>query len=898
MAITFHKDNKIKFEFNPTNIYQGVPLNVVGASKDAPDCGISFNDSNAVFVAKCGNDITGTGTQSNPVQTISKAITLCVSTKNYIVILDSEEYSEDNVVLTSYVKGIYSANGQSASITFTNNPQLQHVDNFDIMVQPTKNGNISISGKNFHGVWWLTDGNLLTLYHTYTFYSQHSLYTFTYYFMVTNPKTSEVIKNLTTIGSFTVTQSVVFDSFILDVVPLPDGKFVCAILEGTEFNIYVKKYGNAQSNYTVEVPTKQIVYVSPVENEAKNIRLVLKNSSTILVLGTYIEAMTYKGRIVAMEMDYNCNITKSLTVLYTGTSIADYYFCLYPYYDTDTGYLYLMFGRWQEIEGGFYNYNPLFMIINYKNNTVIKTPTVLSANIYYVNAINSSDPLNPYDSLGIMYHAWNIVKLDNGNFYLQFMDGSNWYVYASTKFIIINPTGTILTSQTLTTTKSLKDVLNILKLKDGGISFFDTTSAYADTRLQTKRFYNDGSTYINTTNKIISAATYSSPLSILQYEDSAYLTILWRYNNKLYTAIVSGLLNDCVKMVDNITFYNLTIKNNTIDTQKRIFKGTGNLTLQYCTLQSKKQRPECAVNHTIGSIIGNVTIQHSVIFHSDEGLIATKVTDCFVEYSLFYFILYGYCLKLSSLAEANILVNHSVFFNTYGGINIDTALISGNIKNSIFHSDALYDINIVNNTGTIYLLNSIYTGLITGLESAIDCKLINPLFVNEGAYGVESVDLHLRTVYLGYPQNSPAFQLADDGSDSGAYIMNYIILPQQRDMIILPKPRIDITIEPVNPQIVSNKVGQVFTKRDGLQKIYTLTWNSLLLDDYKKLLKMISCKNNSIYFYPDAITNCDFINCKLIYTSLSASSQWPIQFETGYQNLVIKLGHEFEFVED
>ncbi len=895
MAITFHKDNKIKFEFNPTNIYQGVPINTVGASKDVPDCGIVFDDSNAVFVAKSGSDITGTGIQSNPVQTISKAITLCTPSKNYIVILDSEEYSEDNVVLTSYVKGIYSANGQSASITFTNNPQLQHVDNFDIMVQPTKNGDVSIEGKNFNGAWWLTDGNLLTLYHTYTYSDEK--YTFTYYFMVTNPKTGEVIKNLTTIGSCVINFWNIFYTFNIDIIPLPDGKFICAYLEGVYFyKVYVKKYGNAQSGYTVEVQTKQLIYIENTNREGMNIRLILKDSSTILVLGTYNPSSISKVNLFAIEMNYNCVITKSQTILYTGTVVAETFMCIFPYYDTDTGYLYITFYRYWT-NGNVYH-RPTFMVINYTNKSIIQPPTQLSSNWPYILLIPITHPTTFDDNLGKLYHLWNIIKLSNGNFCLQFMDGTYLNKYGATKFTIINPTGTIITTQTITTSKSLNNVLYMVKLKDGGISFFDTINSYADTRLQTKRFYNDGSTYINMTNKIISAATYSSPLSILQYEDSAYLTILWRYGNKLYTAIVSGLLNDCVKMVDDITFYNITIKNNTIDIQKRIFKGTGNLTLQYCTVQSKKQRPECTVNHTIGTIIGDVKIQNSVIFHSDEGLIATEVTDCFVEYSLFYFILYGYCLKLSGSVEANLLINHCAFFNTYGGINVDTALISGNIKNSIFHSNALYDINIVNNTGAISLFNSIYTGLITGLELAVDCKLINPLFVNEGAYGVESVDLHLRTVYLGYPQNSPAFQLADDGSDSGAYIMNYIILPQQRDMIILPKPRIDITIEPVNPQIVSNKVGQVFTKRDGLQKIYTLTWNSLLLEDYKKLLKMISCKNNSIYFYPDAKTNYDFINCKLIYTSLSASSQWPIQFETGYQNLVIKLGHEFEFVED
>jgi hypothetical protein len=302
MAITFHKDNKVKFEFNPTNIYQGVPINTVGASKDAPDCGISFNDSNAVFVAKSGSDITGTGTQSNPVQTISKAITLCVSTKNYIVILDSEEYSEDNVVLTSYVKGIYSAHGQSASITFTNNPQLQHVDNFDIMVQPTNNGDISISGKNFHGVWWLTDGNLLTLYHTYTYHDYK--YTFTFYFMVTNPKTGEVIKNLTTLGNTMLGDYGIFNQFFVDILPIPNGKFIFAYVYGVDdYIVHVKKYGNAQNGYTVEVPAKLIINIGDVHANGRNIRLILKNSSTVMVIGTYIPDSTAEIQLCKLEMD-------------------------------------------------------------------------------------------------------------------------------------------------------------------------------------------------------------------------------------------------------------------------------------------------------------------------------------------------------------------------------------------------------------------------------------------------------------------------------------------------------------------------------------------------------------------------------------------------------------------
>ena len=85
-------------DFSDAGMPRAVPKNAVGAtdSMTLRSLGYTPTDANSIFVAKTGNDDTGTGTQANPVASINKAITICDADHQKVVILDSETYTENS----------------------------------------------------------------------------------------------------------------------------------------------------------------------------------------------------------------------------------------------------------------------------------------------------------------------------------------------------------------------------------------------------------------------------------------------------------------------------------------------------------------------------------------------------------------------------------------------------------------------------------------------------------------------------------------------------------------------------------------------------------------------------------------------------------------------------------
>lgn len=91
-----HNDKYIKLDYNPVLNADVEYLNAVGATDSLTLRTLHFipTDINTIYVSKTGSDSTGTGTLLLPVKTIKKADSLLTASKNYIVILDSEEYVE------------------------------------------------------------------------------------------------------------------------------------------------------------------------------------------------------------------------------------------------------------------------------------------------------------------------------------------------------------------------------------------------------------------------------------------------------------------------------------------------------------------------------------------------------------------------------------------------------------------------------------------------------------------------------------------------------------------------------------------------------------------------------------------------------------------------------------
>lgn len=887
MAITYHNDKVIKLEYNPQDIYEMENINIIGADENAPAPDIEFDDNNAIFVNKNGND-NNTGTQNQPVATIEKAITLCDSNKNYIVITDSEVYEENNLNITQYVDGIYGAVGQAPTIKPKSNNYIQHLDDLNKIID-YKELNINITGKVCRGTWQLNGGVYLSIFSTNTYNSSSYYYEYTNYYCIYNIYTQEVLKPLTQLpNKQRISSNAVLNTAptSISVVPLDDGSFIIFYVWYDETaSYYALKYGNQDTNYTYE-KTVTLATVSGITSGYGSISTIKINDNKIIVLYTYTLSSNLRTVFKAMEINSKLGVVKAAFTIYSPSS--DWIQIGNPKYLYDNGKL-IIFADTYYYTGSYYNYYCYF-VYDYANKTMIKTRTVIASLTFYLPMTGSVSPLTMNDNLGRYVDAISIEKLSNGNYIISYPCGSsNVSTYGRYEYIIIDGDGNIIVNKTTITTETpLGYILVTKKFIDGGFTFMWTTSPSNNTRLEVTRYYDDV-TMMYSVNKILNDSAYS-PLNIKsgdKYDNE--VVIIYRYNNKIVALSFTGCLQDGIYVNKNITFYNVKLVNDYY-TVKRLLKVNGDLTLQYCNCTSKKDNSN--INHIIAYVQGGLQINNSLLYYSDEGITCTEANNIICEYSVFYYVMYNYVLKLSSINTKTITINKCTFFNNYGGINIDTALISGEVKNSVFHNQSSHDILVNNNTGDVNVSYCCYTGDMSGVASITNSKTINPLFVDEGVYNINNVDLHLKSVYGGYPVNSPAIGMADDSGDAGAYIVSYIITEQTRDEIYLPKPLIQITYQPVNAIQTVSRTGQIFTKRDGLQKVYILTWKSMLIDDFNKLLDVIKCGKNSIYLYPDPISNNDFINCTLIYDSLSGSPQYPAQFETGVFDCVIKLAHE------
>jgi len=116
--MNFHKDDKIKFDYNPVLDAQIEYLNAVGATDSMTLRTLDFTpaDANTIFVAKTGNDSTGTGTQASPVLTIKKAESLITATKINIVIMDDGVYEEESLAFDTNCVNIAAALGKKPTV--------------------------------------------------------------------------------------------------------------------------------------------------------------------------------------------------------------------------------------------------------------------------------------------------------------------------------------------------------------------------------------------------------------------------------------------------------------------------------------------------------------------------------------------------------------------------------------------------------------------------------------------------------------------------------------------------------------------------------------------------------------------------------------------------------------
>ncbi len=122
----------------------------------------SHSDSNTIYVSQdSGSDATGTGTQANPVATITKAVTLCDGTHQKIGILDSATYTDEAVEFTGNVQGLFAVEGEAPEWQ-VNRLQDDFSAEFDTLLSPVTFIDTYNAGKK--SCITLQNGNFVIIY--------------------------------------------------------------------------------------------------------------------------------------------------------------------------------------------------------------------------------------------------------------------------------------------------------------------------------------------------------------------------------------------------------------------------------------------------------------------------------------------------------------------------------------------------------------------------------------------------------------------------------------------------------------------------------------------------------------------------------------------------------------
>jgi hypothetical protein len=196
------------------------------------------------------------------------------------------------------------------------------------------------------------------------------------------------------------------------------------------------------------------------------------------------------------------------------------------------------------------------------------------------------------------------------------------------------------------------------------------------------------------------------------------------------------------------------------------------LDIRYSNIKDCRENAISGIDCYAVNANSEVNIYNSKIYNNDIGV---SVQSNYMEVldSQFYSNSGGYGLIVNgaALSAGDILINHSDFFNNAGGIRfIGNSGAAETVRNSIFHNNSLYGINA---DSPLSLLYSNITCPLLNVTHGAGVVTENPDYVNESTGDPENVDLNIRVTETGYPANSPAKGLADDGRNAGAYDVEY-----------------------------------------------------------------------------------------------------------------------------
>jgi parallel beta-helix repeat protein len=468
-------------------------------------------------------------------------------------------------------------------------------------------------------------------------------------------------------------------------------------------------------------------------------------------------------------------------------------------------------------------------------------------------------------------------------------------------FIILNDDFTTYKNSTQIT--AVCNLPSCLYLKTGQLLFVYTaalgsggTAGYYPGKLIV--LDEDGNTVVSETTILDHAALRFNPISSNAYGIlSGYTERTTEGGDENVTGYFQIIINGSILSADVATIINgITFECDDEALFTKYFSSTAESNISNCTFDLIDYGIDC--DGFFISTTGETNIDHCSFRNYVGGLNITNDSSV-IKYNEFYKLSGGYAAHIVGAAGTGqtIQVTHNTFFNNYAGLQLEDNDGNELVKNNIFHDNNVY--GILAETG-ITISYTLYTDTMSGVTNGSSVILANPLFVNEGALVADDTDLKIKLRVLGYPADSPAYQLADDTSpdrDAGAWDIIAIGSATTWTNFTVEKPAtgIKVTHEPINALINKHKDGSLQTSYDGWAEVVEIDFVGIKNADYANFMLMLNCDESQIRFYPDPTTNASSFNLyNLIYDAVNSYTKMYKLTRTGIQDFTVKFARSYE----
>lgn len=917
--LPYYNDQYMKFEYDPQNNKFAFMRQAVGAQGaiDIDVASFTPSNTNSVFVSNTtGNDSTGNGNQATPYKTLLHAANLCTATRIYVVVLDSALYAEDLATLNNaYFSGIYAITGQTPTYTLRTLGYTPSDSNTiyvaSSLADSSADGTVAHpvatiaaaralcdsthqsilinDSETYTEAGWEFTGNVKNLYAglgcTPTIKPTQDFSLIDYdqgtklidekvlpqtvaftdildqrvlsngnivttflnsshgYFIITNT-TNSIVVDATSVDSTTT-------GLFFQVAVFTDKFAVCYENDTT---LYFKIFNN---DGTVSVPRVTISDFYGTFSVVTGFKCIENGNNFIIsaVKARNDVNWTYWGKFYIY--DISGNIIDSTEFESVGYGVQYYYCGMHNVCTLSSGDYLLQYFK-----------SDATIVLRISAAGTITTTTTLIAEYSY------SGHVIPLDSNGYLCVYNFYFKLFNASDVLQ---GSQTQYTADT--ITAIAAAHLDNDTVMIGWIASNDNYNVT------YCIIDNTGSEVKTDTELCDWGSSGSTF-NMLFNVIDNGTVLYNIIDQDDSDKVKYGIFAPYGNPLLKFSQDGVINGIIIDADDILNCNAIID---IDAYT--------VTSKFCEF----------LNNTNGSGLQNgwaiygtgvLTAQNNSIHDGHSGIYAATNTAT-VKNNEFYRLSGGYACHIVGAGGTGqtIQVTHNTFFNNYAGLQLENNDGNELVKNNIFHDNNVY--GILAETG-ITISYTLYTDTMSGVTNGTSVILANPLFVNEGALDSDDTDLKIKLRVLGYPADSPAYQLADDTSpdrDAGAWDIIAIGAATTWTSFTVEKPAtgIKVTHEPINALVNKHKNGSLQTSYDGWAEVVEITFEGIKNADYANFMLMLNCGESQIRCYPDSITYTTSFNLyNLIYDAVNSYAKMYKLTRTGIQDFTVKFARSYE----